>query len=113
MKATLLLTAVCCAVAAPSLRAQQSSSATYAVHAAALSATMTYCRTKHGPLRPNSAGQECFHRAKEALNEVDLKAASSRIDRQCSDPATFNTCLTPEIGKVVYRILEVFESKRL
>lgn len=94
-------------------QAAQTSPISYAVYSAALSATITYCRTKHGAFRPKSTGQQCFNRAKNALEEVDLKAATIRIERQCTDTATLSTCLTPQIGNVVSHILDVFDSKEL
>ena len=94
-------------------QAAQTSTIGYAVHSAALSATITYCRIKYRTIRPKSAGEQCFNRARDALQEVDLKAATIRIEHQCPDSATIGTCMTPELGDVVLRILDVFESKNL
>ncbi|HYM86182.1 MAG TPA: hypothetical protein VET30_05540 [Pseudoxanthomonas sp.] len=76
----------------------------YAVNAAALASAMTYCSTRHGSLLSGSPGQACFVKARQVLATWGLKKLSAEIDVRCSDPATFNTCLTPEVGKLVYAL---------
>lgn len=73
----------------------------YAVNAASIATAMTYCMSKHGPLRVGSRAETCFREARNLLAGYGLKAHAERIDQLCRDPAQFNTCITPEIGKLV------------
>ena len=68
---------------------------------AALASAMTYCSTKHGDLLAGSPGQACFKKAWQILANHGLKKVSANVDDRCNNPATFNTCLTPEVGKLV------------
>lgn len=85
----------------------------YAVNAASLSAAMTYCMTKYGPLRVGSRGESCFVRARQALAGYGLADHARKIDAACNDPARFNTCITPEIGKLVMALNALFDEQRL
>jgi len=73
----------------------------YAVNAAAIATAMTYCIARHGPLRVGSPGAACFGQARNMLAGYGLRQVAEKIDALCRDPASFNTCLTPEIGRLV------------
>lgn len=85
----------------------------YATNAAALSAAMTWCEARHGGLRRGSAGEECFQKARGALGEFGLANWSGEIAARCSDAATLNTCLTPEIARLVRALNEEFRRRQL
>ncbi|KAF1712290.1 hypothetical protein CSC70_01845 [Pseudoxanthomonas kalamensis DSM 18571] len=85
----------------------------YAVNSAAIASAMTYCMTKHGPLRTGSPGADCFARARNVLAEYGLHKVADGIDGSCRDPATFNTCLTPQIGRLVYALNAEFAKREL
>lgn len=78
--------------------------ALYAVNSAALASAMTFCSTKYGNLAAGSPGQACFAKARQLLATWGLKKTSADVEARCNNPATFNTCLTPEIGKLVYAL---------
>jgi hypothetical protein len=85
----------------------------YAVNSAALASAMTYCSTRHGNLLAGSPGQACFTKARQVLANYGLKKFSADVDGRCNNPATFNTCLTPEIGKLVYALNAEFVKQGL
>ncbi|WP_407353743.1 hypothetical protein [Luteimonas sp. R10] len=91
--------------------AEQSS--LYAVNAAALASGITYCGTRYGGLQRGSAGAECFTSARSVLADFDLRRRSQEVAARCSDPATFNTCLTPEIARLVHALNAEFADKGL
>lgn len=85
----------------------------YAINSAALASAMTYCSTKHGDLLAGSPGQACFLKARQILANYGLKKVSADVDGRCNNPATFNTCLTPEVGKLVYALNAEFVKQGL
>ena len=89
------------------------SQSVYAVNAAALASAMTYCSTRHGDLLNGSPGQACFVKARQILAGWGLKKIAADVDATCGDPATFNTCLTPQVGKLVYALNAEFVKQRL
>ncbi|WP_334179586.1 hypothetical protein [Pseudoxanthomonas sp.] len=84
----------------------------YAVNAAALATAMTYCMTVHGPLRVGSRGETCFREARNLLARYGLKERAARIDGSCTDHTQFNTCITPEIGRLVMELNTHFDERR-
>ena len=90
-----------------------SSASLYAVNSAALASAMTYCNTRHGNLRSGSPGHACFTQARELLAEFGLRQTAEAVDARCKDPATFNTCLTPEIAKLVHALNAEFAKRGL
>lgn len=84
----------------------------YAVNAAALATAMTYCMKVHGPLRVGSRGETCFREARNLLARYGLKERAARIDGSCTDRAQFNTCITPEIGRLVMELNTHFDERR-
>jgi len=97
-------------VAAPRSRASHS---LYAVNSAALASAMTYCSTRHGSLAAASAGQACFAKARQVLAGWGLKKTAADVETACNDPATYNTCLTPQVGKLVYALNAEFAKQGL
>jgi len=89
------------------------SQSVYAINAAALASAITYCSTRHGDLLNGSPGQACFVKARQILAGWGLKKIAAEVDAACSDPATFNTCLTPQVGKLVYALNAEFVKQRL
>jgi hypothetical protein len=87
--------------------------ALYAVNAAAISAAMSYCMTKYGPLTLGSAGDACLKRARNLLAGYGLKQEAERIDGVCREPGRFNTCITPEIGRLVISLNTLFKERRI
>lgn len=85
----------------------------YAVSAAGLASAMTYCTTRHGGLTKGSPGEACYAKARGVLASQGLKQRAQDIDRRCTDKATFNTCLTPEIGKLVFTLNAEFTKQGL
>ena len=85
----------------------------YAINSAALASAMTYCSTKHGNLLAGSPGQACFIKARQVLANYGLKKVSADVDGRCNNPATFNTCLTPEVGRLVYALNAEFVKQGL
>ena len=47
------------------------------------------------------------------LAEYGLKKVSTDVDARCNNPATFNTCLTPEVGRLVYALNAEFVKRGL
>lgn len=88
------------------------SASLYAVNAASLATAMTYCMKMHGPLRVGSRGETCFREARNLLARYGLRTHAERIDRTCQDPAQFNTCITPEIGRLVMELNTHFDERR-
>ena len=85
----------------------------YAVSAAGLASAMTYCSTKYGNLTKGSLGEACFSKARGLLAGQELKKRAQEIDQRCTDKARFNTCLTPEIGRLVYALNAEFVKQGL
>lgn len=110
--AWLLVAAMAPAAAQPGPSAQASPSL-YAVNAAGLAAAMTYCTTRHGALREGSPGEACYREARRLLAGMDLRGWARDIDRGCSDPATYNRCMTPQIGRLVYALNDAFTESGL
>lgn len=111
-----VLLGICCgsAVAQVAPRpAASTSQSVYAVNAAALASAMTYCSTRHGDLLNGSPGQACFVKARQILAGWGLKKLAAEVDASCNNAATFNTCLTPQIGKLVYALNAEFVKQRL
>ncbi|MCH6483915.1 hypothetical protein MMG85_10095 [Pseudoxanthomonas sp. LH2527] len=88
------------------------SASLYAVNAASLATAMTYCMKTHGPLRVGSRGETCFREARNLLARYGLRTHAERIDQACHDPAQFNTCITPEIGRLVMELNTHFDERR-
>lgn len=86
-------------------------SALYAVNAAALATAMTHCDVRHGGLQRGSKGAECFAEARGTLSSFGLDRWAGEIGGRCGDPATFNTCLTPEIARLVHALNAEFKRK--
>lgn len=80
----------------------------YAVNSAGLAAAMTYCSTRHEGIRQGSPGEACYRKARELLGTMELRTWADEIDRKCADPATYNRCMTPEIGRLVYALNDAF-----
>ncbi len=110
--ALLLLAAIGSAQAQVAAPAKPSPSL-YAINSAALASAMTYCSTKYGNLQNGSPGQACFVKARQVLANHGLKKVSADVDGRCNNPATFNTCLTPEVGKLVYALNAEFVKQGL
>ncbi|TDK28636.1 hypothetical protein E2F46_01780 [Luteimonas aestuarii] len=85
----------------------------YAVNSAAISAAMTYCMAKYGPLTTGSRSAACFSRARNVLADFGLREKSVRIDQTCNNPSQFNTCITPEIGRFVIALNAEFGKQGL
>ena len=88
------------------------SASLYAVNAASLATAMTYCMKTHGPLRVGSRGETCFREARNLLARYGLRTYAERIDQACRDPSQFNTCITPEIGRLVMELNTHFDERR-
>ncbi len=82
--------------------------ALYAVNAAALAAAITHCAARHGELQQGSPGAACFMRARGILGTFGLKQRSTEVAVRCQDPASFNTCLTPEIARMTHALNQEF-----
>jgi hypothetical protein len=112
--ATLLAVSVAAsAQTAPAPASLKVSPSLYAINSAALASAMTYCSTKHGDLLAGSPGQACFIKARQVLANYGLKKVSADVDGRCNNPATFNTCLTPEVGRLVYALNAEFVKQGL
>lgn len=111
--ATLLAVSAAASAQTVPAPASKASPSLYAINSAALASAMTYCSTKHGNLLTGSPGQACFMKARQVLASYGLKRVSADVDGRCSDPATFNTCLTPEVGKLVYALNAEFVKQGL
>ena len=109
----LLLCASAAAGAQTSPPPAKPSPSLYAINAAGLASAMTYCSTKHGNLLTGSLGHACFTKARQVLAEYGLKKVSTEVDARCSNPATFNTCLTPEVARLVYALNAEFVKRGL
>jgi len=109
------LVALAILLTAPSLASAQQtdSSIDYALHGVAFGTAVAYSHTKYGPLRPETRGGRCFLSARTALSEAHLEEASVKISQKCHDPSTLSSCITPEMSDLAYRILALFEAKRL
>lgn len=88
------------------------SAALYAVNAASLATAMTYCMKVHGPLRVGSRGEACFREARNLLASYGLKTHAARIEQACHEPAQFNTCITPQIGRLVMELNAHLDERR-
>ncbi|NDK38883.1 hypothetical protein DT603_08530 [Pseudoxanthomonas gei] len=70
---------------------------------------------QHPPRQPGGAirGQACFVKARQVLAGWGLKKAAADVEAACSDPATYNTCLTPQVGKLFYALNAEFAKQGL
>jgi hypothetical protein len=112
-----LTLAIALAITAPAL-AQAPHASTpprsiYAISAAGLGSAMTYCMAKHGELRQGSAAANCFARARAVLAAADARRHAEQADALCADAATFNECITPEVGRFVYALNVEFAKQAL
>ncbi len=82
--------------------------AIHAVSAAGLASAMSYCIARHGPLRQGSEAADCYARSRAILAASALRQRAAEVDARCADPAAFNDCLTPEIGRLVYELNDRF-----
>lgn len=85
----------------------------YAISAAGLGSAMTYCMAKHGELRQGSTAASCFARARAVLAAADARRHAEQADARCADAATFNECITPEVGRFVYALNAEFAKQAL
>ena len=85
----------------------------HAIGAAGLGSAMSYCIAKYGPLRQGSPAANCYARARGILAGADARGHAARADATCADPATFNQCITPEVGRFVYALTEEFARQEL
>ena len=85
----------------------------HAIGAAGLGSAMSYCIAKSGPLRQGSPAANCYARARAILAGADARGHAARADAACADPATFNQCITPEVGRFVYALTEEFARQQL
>lgn len=85
----------------------------YAVNAASIASAMTYCTTKYGPLTVGSASEACLSRTRNVLAGYGLRQQAERIEQVCREPSKFNTCITPEIGKLVIALNTLFNEQRI
>lgn len=112
-----LIALMCCfagaATAQPSTQLSTSHASTYATNAAALASAMTYCEARHGVITTGSASARCFSAARGLLPAFNLNKRSQDIARQCNDLAVFNTCVTPEIAKLVRALNAEFRTSNL
>lgn len=109
-------TTLLAALACPALACAQQAAAPkslYAINSAGLGSAMSYCIAKHGALTQGSQGEACFFRARGTLASMQSAQRAAQIDRQCNVPASFNTCLTPQIGKFVYDLVAEFQKQGL
>lgn len=117
LRKRLLPVIACLAAIAPAAWAQSpprtAGPSLYAVNGASISAAMTYCMTKYGPLTVGSAGDACLKRARNLLAGYGLRQQAERIDRVCNQPDKFNTCITPEIGRLVIALNTLFDERRI
>lgn len=108
------LALACCTLAAAAQPAATiASPSVYAVNAAALSAAMTYCSTRHQNIHQGTAGAACFGHARNLLPELKLSNWAADIDRKCTERAAYNRCITPEIGRLVYALNDLFKTRGL
>ncbi|VXB00041.1 conserved exported hypothetical protein [Luteimonas sp. 9C] len=94
-------------------RAQAAPQSIYAMSAAGLGSAMTYCMAKHGPLREGSPAARCYARARAILAAADARRHAEQADARCADPATFNACITPEVGRFVFALNAEFTRQAL
>lgn len=114
----MVLAAMVAGLAAQPALAQQGGSpvarpSVYAVNAAALSAAMTYCTTKYGSIGNGTPGAGCFARARTMLADMQLSSWSRDIDQRCTEPANYNRCMTPWIGRLVQALNDAFKAAKL
>ena len=83
----------------------------YAVNGASIATAMTYCMSKYGHLTVGSPGEVCLSKARNLLAGYGLRQQSEKIDQSCRDPGKFNTCITPEIGKLVIALNNLFDER--
>jgi len=108
-----LLAAATAPALAQSPRLQTAPQSIYAMSAAGLGSAMTYCMTKHGALREGSTAARCYARARAILASADARRHAEQADARCSDPQTFNACITPEIGRFVFALNAEFAKQAL
>jgi hypothetical protein len=82
----------------------------YAVSAAALSATISYCQTKYGPMSSKTPAGACFLRVKNWIDKKDMESTISQIKSRCPDSSKLDTCITPELGDFVRRLVFRFQT---
>ena len=113
MKIVYALLFTCLTLSPFAAKSESSQNPNYTVHSAALASLISYCHAKHGVVSEMSAGGACFKRGKQSLNKIDLKAASREVAEHCKDPSELQTCITPEIGRVVMSILRIFDADQI
>ena len=113
LAATLLAVSSFHPVFAQTARPQAAPQSIYAMSAAGLGSAMTYCMTKHGPLREGSTAARCYARARAVLAAADVRRHAEQADARCADPGSFNACITPEVGRFVFALNAEFAKQAL
>ena len=82
------------------------------VSTTSLATVLTYCRTKHGK-HAREHVQTCFYRARDLLSKDEFAERAKALNDKCAATASFNTCVTPEIGQIASDLVERFENEGL
>lgn len=113
MRTTPTLFAIVLAAVVSTAAAQPSSQepkSLYAISAAGLASAMSYCIGRHGELREGAPASACYAGARAVLSRSDVRRRAQQADIRCVDPATFNQCITPEVGRFVYELTAQFHT---
>lgn len=97
-----LLSSMGAAYAQKAPAANLASPSLYALNSAGLASAMTYCIARHGQMTTGSPAEACFKKTRQLLADFGLKQRASEVDAKCRAASNFNTCLTPEIGRLVF-----------
>lgn len=85
----------------------------YAMSAAALSAAVSYCHAKHGPVYGQSRGGVCFEQAKQVVGTFDLARSRDEAKQMCAGSKALQTCITPQLGNMVTALMVLFDQEGL
>ncbi|WP_157062424.1 hypothetical protein [Pseudoxanthomonas dokdonensis] len=107
-----LLSSMGAAYAQKAPAANQASPSLYSLNSAGLASAMTWCIARHGQMTNGSPAEACFKKTRQVLADAGLKQRADQVDAKCRATTNFNTCLTPEIGRLVFDLNAEFAKQK-
>ena len=84
----------------------------YAFASASFGAAIAYCSARYGSVEQNNRGGECFERAKTVIADSNMASEIGAAKDACRSK-DLRTCLTPQVGRMLQRLVTSFRSKGL
>jgi hypothetical protein len=84
----------------------------YTFYSASFGAAIGYCSARHGIVEERKPGGECFERAKALIATLTIANDIAAAKETCRS-RPLQTCLTPEVARMIQRLLAKFRSEGL